>query len=432
MPGTIVSMKGPNLNTSNLIFLMLLFFSSAVFAEKEQKVFYGALDNVYAFEMVLEIDGQSIEGSYSFDGGNEKYSLSGTLNDGLYQISEYDSSGLHSASLEMTWLDNHLSGSWQNVNGSAYFSIYAYESKKSFSRIFDKHLRQFEGPIKGVKSTITLAHMANSQINGKIYYHGTDKTFRLRGNCENWNCSEIAIQVKDDFGLTIDQFTLSRSQNGLWYCGDSSDPLIRIYQRKQITQGKSHYNILYDIVYPNWKDEKYENWIDNLVVQFSAKCEAEFIQKFGKDIGKRPSYRAAIQAYAWVELDYLDENVISGIVHFQYPDQKVESKSFAFAKDPALTVDLNKSFKRSFNQDAFFKQSIKEFRSGAMNDHESIMEWIDKVPFSHKTLRKEGICLSTDFHPRFGKIAFVIPYSDFKQKLKKKSILHQLFEHYGN
>ena len=85
-----------------LSFCLLILSSESLHASTYRTTYYGALDNVYPFTMELERDQNNIEGHYTFIGCAEKFILSGTIEDNVYILLEFDSSGLNTASMELS------------------------------------------------------------------------------------------------------------------------------------------------------------------------------------------------------------------------------------------------------------------------------------------------------------------------------------------
>ena len=80
---------------------------------------------------------------------------------------------------------------------------------------------------------------------------------------------------------------------------------------------------------------------------------------------------------------------------------------------------MNKGFNAKSWLDAYARKEAPKLQAFAADA--GYRAWLDKNGFPLYTLRRDGLELSTPFHPVYGRQRLLIPYAELKPYMKKEN-----------
>ena len=139
----------------------------------------------------------------------------------------------------------------------------------------------------------------------------------------------------------------------------------------------------------------------------------------------RNFYRAS----AWAEIACWTDNFLSGYLTFTDTwNEKSQQVAFNFHLSTGRVIGLDDLFNKSFDAQKwmgdYLKKEIPKLPRFAKDLR--FREWVYKEGFPLYTMRREGLALSTPFHPVYGRQHMIVPYNILKPYMKQDNPIADL------
>jgi hypothetical protein len=135
-----------------------------------------------------------------------------------------------------------------------------------------------------------------------------------------------------------------------------------------------------------------------------------------------PGSRARQRASAWPEIASWTDQLFTGYITFSDTwNAQPQGISFNYDLRTNKELLLDDLFNKGFNA----KQYLSDWANREMPklpgfaENPKYREWLSKEGFPLFTLRREGLEISTLFHPEYGRQTLLVPYSGLKTYFKK-------------
>lgn len=164
--------------------------------------------------------------------------------------------------------------------------------------------------------------------------------------------------------------------------------------------------------------------LDQMVNDWAKRCNTTLAAQ--KDPAL-PTTRARNRASAWAEVLCWTENIFSGCLHFS-ERSLTQGQAFNFDLRNGKEIKMEDLFNKSFEwkkwlDDYARKESPKMAQFVADPKYR---EWVAADGFPLITIRRDGLQLSTCFHPDYGRQFLMVPFSELKPYMKKDNPISDL------
>lgn len=388
-------------------------------------------DGVFV-EMFFAYDSIDWLGRLNYPNDSLNLKLEG-INDGkLLTFNEYTLDDRQLGYWQIEKRGNRYFAKWSNMELSMDFELVLSDAfwNPDFKKDYHKLLNSYEGVLGGEEVQLEII----SDHDGPISMEWYDKasTFRLVSawNCKDHFCRYFLIESKklpampDSLYVRVNNDELHISEK----FSENDDPIAVFSKaRSRFTQIHSIVNQNYKLVveFPYFQEGRIRKLVEqNYMEIFNAlKDSLETNMEGAGEIENRWQYFAN----AWFKIDFWDNYLISGrwIIQNSWNDSR-RSIPINYSLKNDKMIELKDQFKNDFDLDFFLLHFI----------HKSIVEMpeyknpllrnkLDQANFKYTSFCKAGLLLSTDFDTTVGTLQLLVPYSEIKQYLKKRSEINK-------
>ena len=284
-----------------------------------------------------------------------------------------------------------------------------------------KWIRQLEGKVLDEDVEIIIQKEELGLLSGLITFNDKKVSYHLQGECTDDLCQESNLRLKNERKINLGALNVSQGADDSCYIsiGRNSDDVIR-YPIKKIqewnvlckTTMKGQNRINY--ILPMWSGNAYRTWIKNKVFRWQ--------QVILKNINGNDRFSLMNEYRAWVDLDFVNEKLISGTLTYTNPKGNgFRREAFTFASNGDGPINISDAFKDEQLSDRTLNEFINKEKSLAVEEGDEVeyINWIGKQRFKHKSIKKEGLCLKSDYSLIFGEREFVIPWTLLEKMMRR-------------
>lgn len=390
----------------------------------------GRIDDLNDVGIVLGFDGKICRGKMQYLRSKAEFNLTGSMGGIQFLLNETDPSGEVSARIEGRVAEGFLQATWSSFD----FTITKRLLLKEVASLDDlptecgdnKWIGYYESP-DGEGLELLLQKGSNDQVSGVAYFQ--DRSFKAFGEVDGRNRLNLALRRPSGkpMGHLSADFSVPESFTAILMQEEKTSQPIRLGMVEQYPLScmeYADYVSSYDVIFPKIGNPAFDGWMEKKASDWIALCRAETAKT---SLPKpSPAMRAAKNATAWCELEYLSDSIVSGFM-------SARSSWSGGQEDIAFNFDLRKGeeirqrdvFKEFFNTNQYVQDFVKTaFKNHSLyQSDEHFRQWIDGAEFPYFTIRKEGICFSTAFDVFYGRQSLTIPYAELKPNLKENSAL---------
>ena len=395
------------------------------------RYYKGRIDDLNDISISLAFDGQSCKGFLTYLRSRERFQLDGTLTgDNQLRAKELDKAGLISGYFNGEIKEGLLKADWNNYNNSIGGNVTLQEVEQE-PRLpsycgDDKWIRQYEGLMKDQAFTLILQKTNNDLIKGVAYTQAG--SYNITGSI-NEN-RQLHLDLKDTQNKSIGSLQGDHTNDYHLRAsfvnakGETSALTFRMLQ--QLDMGcieYADYITSYDITYPKTKNAGFNQWMDKQAMNWVVTCRNRVQKVKTSNLSKKPYLRATERAYAWTDIVYLSEDLLSGYVNFSNTwssKDRTQMINFDLNRGKSLTTEdiLKGSYKK------FIRNQIKkEFKQSRYYDLPDFRKWIMKEGYTLFSIRQEGLYFSTKFNTVYGQQHVLIPFGKMKPYLRKNTVV---------
>lgn len=409
---------------------------------KWMRSYLGRIDDVNDIGITLTCDGKKCKGELIYLRSKQTFKLSGNIDDGnviiLKEINESDEvSGFINAFIR----GNQMVGEWSNYDNSigSAIALKEVETIPAFPSFCgdNKWINIYSGVIVPYQVELLLQKDTDNTLRGTTYIQREDKNYQTEGILEFDQSFKLVL--KDEYGQVKGSFSGSLIDGALTDVkyipkGGKSKPTT-FQLRESLSVGCDEfadYTSSYDITYPQTKKVNFDRWIEGLVDGWVEDCR-DYMREVRKlNPRNTPDIRSIIRASSWSDVNYFDDQLISGIMTFTNTwSLKPECKAFNFDIAQGKEILERDLFRDVSDYQKFTERYIRQ----AIRHHKlyrtdaGFKKWMDSNPFEHFVIKKEGISYCTNFNTLYGQQQVTIAYKQLAPYFKRKHALTELVEH---
>ncbi|MBC7777501.1 MAG: hypothetical protein H7246_18860 [Phycisphaerae bacterium] len=393
------------------------------------KYFKGRLDDATVVDITLGFDGRNCRGYLTYAKSRIRFSLSGTFNTDGFSLEERDMARGVTGSLRGTLNNRRLEAEWVNTGNTLGSRLEAEEVAQGQVPTLDcsdnKWSSRYITRFNGARCDMVLVRSHNGALDGFLWVESDGRTYRLKGDLKPDGDYEMEVLGSDDRLAALLSGNLKAGQNtDCNWVGSGERRSFKFTLKDHFLLGcyeYADYATSYDVLYPRTPCAHCNTQLDDQVNQWVERCQAAFA---AKKIPLSPINRASKRASAWPEIACWTDNIFAGYVTFSdtWTDQ---AQGISFNYDLRLNkeISLEDLFNKGFNAQKYLSdwanREMPKLSSFASDPIYRL--WLTKEGFPLFALRREGLEISTLFHPQYGRQTLLVPYSGLKTYLKKDS-----------
>lgn len=396
--------------------------------------YYGYINDEIEFQFYLAYDKDEWKGIGYYPSSQTKIFFEGGMVKSNLILDEIDQKGDKVGMWSINMANNEYKAKWMNISGNNSLSLNLKKLNKT-NKNLEKRFAQigiYEGSIKKDNYSFTIYKYNNKILYANIVNNSKSKVIHNNINCIDNNCDSFEVTNFDNFELKklkcflSDNYLNIKAKNELGTHFTSKLARIETLDFKDISYINNKFFL--NISHPKFKDKNiYKTFLKELEkITDSLKIEMERINDEFNDVQNRFS----IQSKGWFDVDYYSKDFFSGVFIIQKSyEQEVTSIPIIFSLKMGKKINIFDQFDSDFNAKFFFEQYLKD-NIKKMPAYRStlIRNYLNFKNFKNLTINNAGLVFSTDFNSIFGIYKIILPYSEFKNKLKRKSILKKIME----
>ncbi|HNM27510.1 MAG TPA: hypothetical protein PKL15_18830, partial [Saprospiraceae bacterium] len=387
------------------------------------KRYMGRYDDVYTVEAALGYDGRNCRGFITYSKSKFRAKLDGTLLGPNLKLEERDEKAPVTATLQGKLENNMLALEWVNQGNTVGSHLEMTEIGPTNTPVdfcgADKWVNRYVGAWKGKPMELVLVRLHNGDMSAQLWNSVDNNSENLKGSMTP--NGDLTLESYPEPGKPL--FWLESNIRSLqsircdWTSSNGEMRTIEFTLRESLTMGCVEYADFvssYDILYPNTSCTGCNQWFSQQITNWTNRCKSA-IQS--KKLTPVPANRNALRASMWPEVSCWSDGIFSG--YLNYSDTwSGPAQGLAFNLDlktgkPILLEDL-------FQKDFDFKSWVNEYmrkespKNPRFAADPKFREWLYAEGYPLFTLRRDGIKISTLFHPIYGQQHLLIPYAELK------------------
>ena len=391
------------------------------------RYFKGRFDDVSVVDISLGYDGKNCRGYLTYAKSGDRFRLDGTLDQNSLNLEERDQLKALSGNIKGVYSNRRIDAEWTNYNNSLGSRLEADElgpgQLPGYNCNDNKWACRYITRYNGSRADMILIRAHNGSLSGYLWVEADAKTYDLRGEMNRDGNYEIEALLPSGKMAGLLQGSLQNLQStDCNWVGSGEKRTFKFTQRNTYPLGCydfADYGSSYDALYPRTPCNGCNTWLDQKVNAWLAECK-QTISTQKKSA--TPANRNAQRASCWAEIACMTENILSGYLTFSESwNKQARGQSFNFDLRSGKEITFNDLFNKSFNintwLDDFAKRESPKLPHYAADP--DYREWLVAQGFPMFALRREGLELSTLFHPQYGRQTILVPYTSLKPYMKK-------------
>jgi hypothetical protein len=327
---------------------------------------------------------------------------------------------------------NHQA-SWRDMSGNVTYELILKKLTDANKALDYRHsyCNVFEGVIDDQNYQLKVyinngKKLRTSLMNyGKMYYYPSIP------DCLDQDCSTFSLKIESEEGIKEIEFSPVnfklinanvRYDNGVQKAFPFNETFFS--QMKEVSYINNFYRIYFSL--PNTKNQSLNDTLDNELKLIIDTLKTELDNCV--DTLDETSTRLTNSATGWFDLGFINDDIYSGLLTVQSDcNEKIRTYPFVYNTKSMQKINIADQFTGGFNIKFFFSQYLKEkikkipeYKTPIFKNH------LKPESFSNIYLSDQGIVFATDFNTLLGAQKIILPYSDLKGVIKRKSPLKKL------
>ncbi len=392
------------------------------------RVFKGRVDDASAVDMTLGYDGRNCRGYLNYLKSKTRIRLDGTLLDSTeLHLEERGPGSTITGRWEGHIIGHLLEADWTNFNNSLGIHLSADEFVPGLTLNLacseNKWANRYIARYNGARADMVLTRVQNGILQGYCWIESDARTYTLQGSVNKNGDYEMEALLPSGRVAAQLSGNLKPGQSMIWV-GSGEKREFNFTLKDNYALGcydYADYGSSYDALYPRTACVTCNAWFDQQLTAWINRCKSVVAAK--KD-PPTPATRSAQRASAWSEIACWTENIFTGYLTFSDTwSEQAQGLAFNFDLKTGKAIVLDELFNKGFDaktwlEDYARKESPKMPQFVA---NPKYREWLNKEGFPLFALRREGLEISTLFHPQYGRQSLVVPYSALKPYMKKEN-----------
>lgn len=398
------------------------------------RYFRGRLDDVSEVLLSLGFDGSNCRGYLEYAGSKNRFKLTGKLDGAILLLDESDPRGMITGHLTGTLQTDRINAEWTNAVNTLGSRLEAEEakSKNALNKPcgHNKWVSRYIARWNNARVDFTLARVNNGLLNGYLWIEADDKTYTIEGRISPDDQYELRAVLPN--GKTAAQLQGSlkdpQSTDCLWV-GSGEKRTLKMLLRYKYQVGcleYADYTSSYDAIYPRTEcagcnailDQRISDWVSQCKTTMAAQKKTE-----------TPQNRNAQRASAWYEVTCWTETIFCGYLTFAESwNEKTQGQSFNFDLRTGKEIVFDDLFNKTFDAKEWFANYARKEspKMSKFAQDPKFREWLQKEGFPMFTIRRDGLELSTLFHPIYGQYSLTVPYQLLKPYMRRDNPIADL------
>lgn len=433
------------------IIILLLFFNSfllkaqspilqnevkSLFESKhiQTSEYYGYINDEIEIQLYLAYDKDEWKGIGYYPSSQTKIYFEGGMVKNNLILDEIDLKGNKIGMWSINMVNDEYNAKWMNVSGNNTLSLNLKKLNKTNKTLELRyaHIDIYEGLIKKDKYSFIIYKYNNNIVYANILNKTKSKLIQNNIKCIDIHCDSFEITNFDNIELKKlncyfshdNLFIQAKNELGTHFTSKLSKTTRLNFEDISFINNQFYLNISH----PKFNDVNiYRTFSKELEkITDSLKIEMGNINGETYDINNR----FKVQSKGWFDVDLYSEDFFSGVFIIQKSyEKKVNSIPIIFSLKMGKKINIFKQFESDFNAKFFFDQYLRDNIKKMPAYKSTLMRnYLKPKNFKNLTINTTGLVFSTDFNSIFGIYKIILPYSEFKNKLKRKSILKKIMQ----
>ncbi len=393
------------------------------------KYFKGRLDDASVVNLTLGFDGRNCRGYLTYAQSKIRFNLAGPMDSTGFTLEERDMARGITGSLRGSFHNRRITADWINVNNSLGSRLEAEEVAPGQSLTLNcsdnKWSSRYITRFNGARCDMVLVRSHNGALDGFLWVESDGRTYKLKGDLKPEGAYEMEVLGTDDRLAALLSGNLKAGQNtDCNWVGSGERRTFKFILKDHFLLGcyeYADYATSYDLLYPTTPCAHCNTDLDAQVTKWIERCKTSFAEK---KVLLIPANRGSQRASAWPEITCWTDNLFTGYLTFTDTwSAQAQGLSFNYDLRTNKEITLEDLFNKGFNAQKYLtdwaNREMPKLPSFATDP--KYREWLTKEGFPLFSLRREGLEISTLFHPQYGRQTLLVPYSNLKTYFKKDS-----------
>jgi len=394
------------------------------------KKFKGRMDDASVLDLSLGFDGRNCKGYLTYSKSTVRFLLDGVFLDSTqFRLEERDPNKSVTGRLVGTLKNHVFEAEWTNHDNTLGARIEAREMAPgqtlNVTCSDNKWANRYLGRYHEARVDMVLVRMHQGSLYGFLWVEADGKTYSLQGELDAEGNYELTALLPGNktAGLLNGNLKSPKTTDCNWV-GSGERRTFKLMQGQSLPFGcyeYADYRSSYDAVYPRTACNNCNTWLDQQMKAWTERCRSVLATRTEP---LTPSSRSIHRANAWAEIASWTDNVLCGYLTFTDTwSEQSQGAAFNFDLRTNKPIVLEDIFSKTFNAKGWIEDYAKR-ESPKMTQFASdpkYREWIVKEGFPLFTLRRDGLEISTLFHPQYGRQSLLVPYVQLKPYMKKEN-----------
>lgn len=386
-------------------------------------------------DLSLGFDGKNCRGWMTYIESQTRLRLDGVLRGDTLILREIAPNDETSGYLRGTFQKRKFDADWSNYNGTLGGRLESEEvnvqSLGGVSHCGDnKWLNRYATKLNGGAVEVSLLRANNGFLTGQIWLDRDRKTYNLKGEINDDGDYSLDITRADGQSQGKLKGSMQYLQNleAMWETTGGGKQFFNFSLLETRPVGcyeSADFSGGWDVIYPKTKSNSCNTWFERQVGAWVSTCKNHFSKN---QPDATPQNRAARRASAWPEIVFWSDNFYCGILTCTESwEEQPHGKAFNFDLAKNREILLEDIFIKNFEAKTWLEAQAKKqapWLNGS--DRVGLRPWLDQVGFPFWNLTREGIEMSSPFHPMFGRQRVLVAWDLVKPYLRKDSFVLNL------
>lgn len=394
------------------------------------KRFRGRMDDASVVDVALGFDGRSCRGYLTYAKSNVRVRLEGTMADSTsIRLEERNASKAVTGTLVGTFQNHLLEAEWTNHNNTLGSRLEAREMMPGQTLNVtcgdNKWANRYLGRYNDGRVDMVLVRMHQNRLYGFLWVEADGKTYALQGYLDRENNYEITALLPNGKtgGILSGSLKAAKNTDCNWV-GSGERRTFKLVQSQSLPFGCYEYadfRSSYDAVYPRTPCTGCNTWLDDQMKAWTDRCKSVISTK---NEPLTAANRNTNRANAWAEIASWTDNVLCGYLTFTDTwSEQPQGQAFNFDLRTGKPIALEDLFNKGFDGRAWLADYAKREspKMPQFANDPKYREWMSREGFPLFTLRRDGLEISTLFHPQYGRQSLTVPYAQLKPYMKKEN-----------
>lgn len=399
------------------------------------RYYRGRMDDLNDVSVILASDGEQCHGQLTYLRSRERIILSGKIYSDSLDLAEWNATKEQVAFIRGRIRQNQFKAEWSSLDKKRGAKLISWQTDKP-SEVpahcgDNKWFRIFSGSWIDSTASVFLQKEGQDRVHGMLYTHLPFASFQLEGILQDQD--NLVLKTYDHFGKYVGQINGTIDQqdvlNAVWKPDAKASFPMQMNQRMQLAAGCFEFADFfssYDLTYPKLRHAGFSAWLDQQLSDW--KNQVTQYTREHKPSNRSASVRSMLRASAWTDLEFINDQIVSGVITSTYTwTQSPGGMAFVYDLKNNKPLLISEMVKDVGALQSLLKLQLSEnLTQYAQHSDAAFDAWVVKQDFPSYTIRAEGICFSTLFHPLYGRVQVLLGWAKLQELLKPNTVVASL------